>query len=153
MKKLVWLVVLVLAIVVGFVLAQDLRSKREGGGPELVFFFSDSSKDLESAARALRAARAKHPKLRIRPVFLAEDFSSLTQPTTDFAAGVRELQYAVGDNFSLQIYDEGGLALARQLKLNRLPAFAVVVTRGERQRASVAYGAQANVEELLRCAK
>lgn len=152
MKKLLW-VVIALVVVIGVVLAQDLRSGRGESGTELVFFFSDSTRDLETAARALRALRAKDPSLRIRPVFLAEDFAAIGQPTEELAAGVRELKYAVGEELSLRIYDEHGLALARELKIERLPAFAVVVTTGDRRKACVAYGARANLEELLKCGK
>jgi len=152
MKKLVW-VAIALVVVIGVVLAQDLRAGHADSDTELVFFFSDSTKDIESAARALRALRAKRPSLRVRPIFLAEDFGSVAKPSDDLTAGIRELKYAVGDGFSLALYDEDGLALARQLKIDRLPAFAAIVTSGERRKTCVAYGTRANLEELLKCGK
>ena len=152
MKTLAWMVVLLLAVV-GFVLAEDTRSTRGDAETELAFFFSDSTRDLEVSARALSALRRKHPSLPIRPVFLAEDFSSLAKPSNEFARGIRELRHAVGEDFSVKVYDEEGLALARQLKLDRLPAYTLIVNRGKRQRAFVAYGTRANLEELVRCGK
>jgi len=152
MKTLAWVVVALL-VLIGVVFAQDLRATRGNSETEIAFFFSDSTKDIESASRALRALRAKHPSLRIRPVFLAEDFGSIVKPTDDLTAGIRELKYAVGEEFSLPLYDEDGLALARQLKIDRLPAFGVIVTNGDRRKAYVAYGSRANLEELLKCGK
>jgi hypothetical protein len=142
-----------LLAVAGLVLAQDLRSTRGEAATELAFFFSDSTRDLEATSRALGALRKKHPSLRVRPVFLAEDFYSLAKPSEEFARGIRELKYAVGQDFGLQVYDEDGLALARELKLDRLPAFALIATTGDRRRAYVAYGARPNLEELVRCGK
>ncbi len=152
MKNLAWIAV-ALVVLIGVVFAQDLRATRGDAETELAFFFSDSTKDLESASRALRALRAKHPSLRIKPVFLVEDFGSIAKPADELTAGIRELKYAVGEDFSLRIYDEDGLALARQLKIDRLPAFAVIVTSGDRRKACVAYGTRANLEELLKCGK
>ena len=152
MKKLAWIPVLLLALV-GLVLAQDSRSKRVEADTELAFFFSDSTRDLEVSARALRVLRTNHPSLRIRPIFLAEDFTSLAKPTTEFARGIRELKYAVGEDFGVAVYDEDGLALARQVKLDRLPAYALLVNTGKRQQAFVVYGTNANLEELLRCGR
>lgn len=152
LKKLAWIAV-ALVLAVGVVLAQDLRAKRGNSETELAFFFSDSTKDLETASRTMRALRAKNPSLRIRPVFLVEDFESIAKPTDELAAAIRELKYAIGEEFSLRIYDEDGLALARDLKIDRMPAFAVIVTDGDRRKAWVAYGARANLEELLKCGK
>lgn len=151
-KKLLWIPVLILALI-GLVLAQDVRPTRVEAETELAFFFSDSTRDLEVSARALRGLRTNHPSLRIRPVFLAEDFSSLAKPTNEFARGIRELKYAVGEDFGVAVYDEDGLALARRLKLDQLPAYAFLVTTGKRQRAFVACGTNADLEELLRCAR
>lgn len=152
MKTPAWMAALLLALA-SLVLAQDLRSTRGEAATELAFFFSDSTRDLETSARALGALRTKHPSLRIRPVFLAEDFSSLAKPSEEFARGIRELKYAVGQDFGVQVYDEDGLALARELKLDRLPAFALIAKRGERRRAYVAYGTRPNLEELVACGK
>lgn len=145
-----WPTTAVLLAAAGFVLAQDARAGRVSAAPEMAFFFSDSSGDLEAAARALAELRANHPSVRIRPVFLAQDFASLAAPPEDFARGLRALKAAVGEDFSLRVYDEDGLALARELKLDRLPAFAAIESRGARRRARVAYGARANLEELVR---
>ena len=149
-KKLACVVGLLLAVV-GLVLAQDIRKARGDADTELAFFFSDSTPDLEASARALGGLRAKHPSLRIRPVFLTQDFTSIAKPSKEFALGIRELRYAMGPDFSVSVYDEEGLALARQLKLDRLPAYAFIVNRGERQQAFVAYGTKTNLEELVRC--
>jgi hypothetical protein len=149
-KTLAWIVVLLLAVA-GLVLAQDLRSTRGEAKTELAFFFSDSTQDLEASARALVGLRTKHPSLRIQPVFLVEDFASLAKPSEEFARGIRELRYAVGQDFGLHVYDEDGLALAREIKLDRLPAYALVAKQGERRRAFVAYGTRPNLEELVRC--
>jgi hypothetical protein len=146
MKKPAWIAGLLLAAV-GLALAQDLRPPRRDAGTELVFFFSDSAPDLEASALALRGLRAKHLDLRIKPVFLVEDFASIANPSAEFASGIRELRYAVGQDFAAPVYDEAGLALARKLKLDRLPAYALV----NGQRAFVACGTRANLEELLRC--
>jgi len=151
-KTLAWMAALLLALA-GLVFAQDFRSTRGETATELAFFFSDSTRDLETSTRALRALRQSHPSLRIRAVFLAEDFSSLAKPSEEFARGIRELKYVVGQDFAVQVYDEDGLALARDLKLDRLPAFSVIATTGDRRRAYVAYGARPNLEELVRCGK
>ncbi len=147
MEKAAWIAALLLAAV-GLALAQDRRPPRRDAGVEIAFFFSDSTHDLESSARALKALRAKHPDLRIKPVFLVEDFGSIANPSAEFAAGIRELRYAVGQDFALPIYDEDGLALARRLKLDRLPAYALLVNG---HRAFVACGTRVNLEELLQC--
>ncbi len=147
MKKTAWIAGLLLAAV-GLALAQDRRPPRRDAGMEIAFFFSDSAPDLEASARTLKGLRAKHPDLRIKPVFLVEDFGSIANPSAEFAAGIRELRYAVGQDFAAPIYDEDGLALARTLKLDRLPAYALLVNG---QRAFVACGTRANLEELLRC--
>lgn len=152
MKAIPWIIALSL-VAVGFSLAQDFGAARPTSEPELAFFFSDSTKDLEQATGAIRALRAKQPKLRIKPVFLVEDFASIATPTETFASVIRELRSVVGPEFALPIYDEDGLALARRIKIDRLPAFAVIATHGDTKRASLAYGSRANLEELLRCAR
>lgn len=150
MKTLAWMAGILL-IGAGLALAQDLRSRRGEPQVELAFFFSDSTRDLEVSARALRKFRTENPSLRIRPIFLAQDFKTLAKPTEALARGIRELRYAVGEDFALQVYDEAGLALARDLKLDWLPAYALISNRGERRRAFLAYGTQPNLEELVRC--
>ena len=152
MKNLAWVAAILLAVV-GVVLAQDLGSTRGDAVSEFVFFFSETSPDLATSARALRELRRKHPSLPIRPVFLAADFGSLARPRAEFAAGIRELKAAVGEDFSVHVYDEEGLALARDLGLDRLPAYALILTHGEGRRAFVAHGTRANLEELLRCGR
>lgn len=152
MKNLAWVAGL-LIVVIGSAFAHHTRSTLTDGAMELAFFFSDSTRDLEAASRALGALRGKHPSLRMRPVFLVDDFASLGKPPGYFARGIRELQYAVGQDFGVRVYDEEGLALARELKLDRLPAWALIVNKSERRRAVVAYGTQANLEELVRCGK
>lgn len=151
MKKLACVVGLLVAVAVGLVFAQDIRKARGDTDTELAFFFSDSTPDLEASARALGGLRTKHPSLRIRPVFLAQDFASIAKPSTEFALGIRELRVVMGQDFSVRVYDEEGLALARQLKLDRLPAYALILDKGKRQQAFVAYGTKTNLEELVRC--
>jgi len=152
-KKLFAWVSIALVAALGLALAQDIRPAGRGGDAELVFFFSDTTRDLELAARNLRGLRAKHPSLRIRPVLLVADFKSLAKPTTEFAAGIRELNYAIGREYGVRVYDEDGLALAKNLNLDRLPAYALIAKDEERQQAAVTYGTRANLEELLRCRK
>lgn len=150
MRTPAWMAGLLL-IVAGLALAQDWRPARGEAQIELAFFFSESTRDLETSARALRELGTKHLSLHIRPVFLALDFASLAQPSEEFARGIRELGDAVGQDFALHVYDEAGLALARELKLDRLPAYALISNRGGRLRAYVTYGTRPNLEELIRC--
>lgn len=139
MKKSILVLAGVLALI-GLAPAQKRPPTRK-----LWAFFSESTGDLKSVAQALRAMRSKHPELVIRPSLLVEDFASIARPPESLAAGLREIP-----NLTLAIYDEEGLSLARELRLDRLPAFALVVEDGGSRKAFVAYGSGANLLELAR---
>lgn len=79
---------------------------------------------------------------RVRAVLLVERYFGEREPAEAFLATVK----AAGE---LRPYDEEGLAMARRLKIRRVPAVAVV--RGDH--AHVAAGTRVNVQELLRCSR
>jgi hypothetical protein len=98
-------------------------------------FFSPDSPDASKIFEALRGER-------VRTVLLTERYFGEREPAAPFLATIQK----AGE---VRVVDEEGLAKARELKIRRLPAVAVI--RGGR--AHVASGTGADVKELLRCSK
>lgn len=116
-------------------LALTMGMAAPAGDDAVWVFFSPDSPDASKILEALRGER-------VRTVMLVERYFGDRAPAAPFLSTLQ----AAGE---IRVVDEEGLAKARELKISRLPAVAVV--RGGR--AHVATGAGADVKELLRCSK
>lgn len=127
-------------------------SAAESPRRELWLFFSPEpgplAADLERLAGVLKKASGVVP----RPVLLARDLGALRKPGKDLADVVRALQALQGEAFGLPVLDLEGLARAKELGVDHLPAYALIEpadSRGAR-RAAIAAGYGVKFEELLR---
>ena len=123
---------------------------------ELWFFFSPSEKGLAREVRSLRELLRDHRDLSLRPCLLVGDWRAIQKPTRDFADTIKELHSLIGPGFSLRVWDAEGLALARRLRIGRLPAYALLARSGRTNlkrtdMAHVAFGRGADFKELLSC--
>jgi hypothetical protein len=120
---------------------------------EFWIFFSPGDGDFTKTLSEIQGLARSEPGLRIRPVFIVDDAPLLKKPTEALAQNVKGLRALVGPEFSMRVWDDDGLAAARALGLERLPA----IVRLERDRAGiprkahVAYGLGVNLKELSRC--
>lgn len=117
------------------------------------FFFAPSQTGLAKEAARIRDLFKAHPELEFRAALFVDDWSLVRKPAEDFALAFKDLSLLVGPGFSLPLWDDEGLRMARDLGVDRLPAYAVVepASRGSVRRAHVAYGRGANLMELVRC--
>lgn len=113
---------------------------------ELWLFFGPEGVEMNRLGVVLE----KHPGVVLRPCILVSDWKAIAEPSDDLADTVKVLRSILGADWALALWDVEGLAFARAIGVDRLPAF-VLVKNG--RRAHVAYGAGADVEELLRCSK
>lgn len=151
-----WPILLVGVLVAGgtgaAVAAQDLLSRRlpaDSPDPELWVFFSPEERRFSSELGRLAEVLRRHPELRVRPVFLTEDWAAVKKPSEDLADTIKAVQ-ALG--LTLRLWDDKGLAMARDLGITRLPAYAIVdppAARGPR-RVRLATGYGVKFEELVR---
>lgn len=137
---------------------------------ELWFFFSPSGPDLSKDVRRLRAFLEKHPEISLRPCLLVDDFKAIEKPSDELGATLKELrslwsltgrEEPTPGAFSIRVWDEEGLAFARELGIDRLPSYTLVAGPGSpsgsgggrrsARRAHVVYGQGAQFEELVRC--
>jgi len=130
----------------------------QGGRPPaktrtLWFFFAPSQKGLAEEAARLRDLLKAHPDLELRASVLVDDWSHIRKPCEELAHALKVLAAVVGPGFSLPLWDDEGLRMARELGVDRLPAYALVehAPRGTGRHAHVAYGRGANLTELVRC--
>lgn len=132
--------------------AENARSARPGGSRELWFFFSPSAKGLAREAQALGAFLTEHPEVVLRPCLLVKDWKDVAQPGSDLADTIAALRALSGSLFSLPLWDEEGLRLARALGIERLPAYALLDApeKSGPRKARLAYGKGANLQELAR---
>jgi hypothetical protein len=113
-------------------------------------FFSPEAPPSERALARLRKIQAGHTGMRIDHHLLLGNFRDLSlTPSLDFQAAVKALRESGGQEFGLSIFDEEGLRLATSYGLTKLPA--LVLERGGR--VHVAYGADPDIEEFLKCRK
>ena len=113
-------------------------------------FFSPEALPSERTLARLRKIQAGHAGMRIDHHLLLGDFRDLSlTPSLEFQAAVKALRENGGPKFGLSIFDEEGLRLATSYGLTKLPA--LVLERGGR--VHVAYGADPDIEEFLKCRK
>ncbi len=147
-------VVVVLALGIGVVGAQERAAVR---GPRkdrtLWFFFAPSQRGLAKEVRRIGEVLRSHPEIGFRPCLVVDDWSLVRRPSQDFAETVKALRSLIGPEFSLPLWDDEGLALARAIGVERVPAYALIETapKGGTRRAHLAYGQGAKIEEILRC--
>jgi len=146
----------VVALVAGLGLAR--AQERQGGRPHaktrtLWFFFAPSQTGLAKEAARIREILKAHPDLELRASVLVDDWSLIRKPPEDLAQALKDVASVVGPGFSLPLWDDEGLRMARDLGVDRLPAYALVepARPGGQRRAHVAYGRGANLVELVRC--
>jgi len=115
----------------------------------LWFFFAPGQKGLASEARRIGDYLRVHPELDFRPCLLLDDGEPIRRPSRDLAETIRILQALQGPGFALPLWDGEGAAFARELGIERLPAYALVDARAKK--AHVATGQGARFEDLLPC--
>jgi|GEM_PF-5147028 len=128
---------------------------------QLWLFFSPTGKNLSEDVRAIGELLKRHEDVELRPCLLVDDWEAFEHPTEDFTRTLKELRSLEAlegaSPFSIRVWDEEGLVLARQLGIERLPAYALLVVDGMSgakaacRRAHLAYGCGARLEDLLRC--
>lgn len=131
--------------------SQETSSAR-AASHELWIFFSPEAPPLASDLERLGATLRKSPGIVPRPVLLASELVRLRKPGKELAEAVKALQTLQGEAFGLQVLDEAGLARAKDLGIDRLPAYALLEapSRTGPRRAFVAAGLGVKFEELLR---
>lgn len=120
---------------------------------ELWIFFSPGDPDFTKTLAEVQGLVRSGTAVRLRPVFLVDDHSQLKHPSEALAQNVKGLRALIGEEFAMRVWDDDGLAIARALRLERLPAV-VLVDRdraGAPVKAHVAYGAGVNLKELCQC--
>ena len=114
----------------------------------LWIFLSLAETDLRTDLQAIN--HIKHEfAFAVRPCLLAEDFTALKKVKEVHALNLKALRDLVGEGFGLPVVDEEGLAMARAIRIERLPAYALV-DRASR-RAHVVYGRGARLSEVFPC--
>ena len=128
-------------------LAQKKQSR------ELWLFFSPDGKSLALDVRALGRFLRRHPEVVLRPCLLVQDWHSIKKASKDFADTVKALRAVIGPAFSIPVWDREGLAFARELGIDRVPAVALLGAPGRAGPtcAHLAYGRGVKLAELLRC--
>ncbi len=149
---LLWAVSL-LTTVAGPAIAQARRAApQEAPRRELWLFFTPDAARLAADVRSLGEVLGRHPDLSLRPTLLSESTAFLKAPPADLADTVKALAALPGPGLSLRLWDDEGLARARELGIDRFPAWALVDApdRTGLRRARVAFGYGAKLEELVR---
>lgn len=115
----------------------------------LWMFLSLAETDLRADFKAVQRLRQDAAAFAVRPCLLVEDFAALKKVKEVHVENLKALRELVGEGLSLPLLDEEGLAMARALGVERVPAFCLVdpVSR----RAHVAYGRGARLSEVFRC--
>lgn len=119
---------------------------------ELWLFFSPSETRLAPEIRMLGDFLKRHPDIALRPALLAQDTAFVKAPPADLAESVKALAELPGPGLALRLWDDEGLARARDLGIDRFPAWALVDSADASgvRRARVATGYAPRLEELLR---
>lgn len=133
-----------------------MAPEERGAAPtELWIFFSPADGEFTKTLAVVQGLARTESGVRLRPVLLVDDAGLLKKPTEALAQNVKGLRALIGEKFGMRVWDDDGLAVARALGIERLPA----VVRLDRDRAGVptkahvAYGTEVNVKELCRCDK
>jgi hypothetical protein len=114
----------------------------------LWIFLSQAETDLRMDLEAIGCLKRKFP-FALRPCLLAEDFGAMKKVKEAHVLNLKALRELVGEGFGLPVVDEEGLAMARALGVERLPAYALVDTSS--RRAHVVYGRGARMPEVFTC--
>ena len=143
---------------------QDHRSRDSRASktraPELWFFFSATDPGTAREAKRLVAFLRGRRDITLRPCLLVRDFRGLESAvkaskklTDEIPTLIKELRSLSGPQFSLRMWDDQGLSLARELGIDRLPAYALLApSKGSRtRRAHLAMGRDVKLEELIQC--
>jgi len=119
---------------------------------ELWLFFTPDASHLAPDIRNLGEVLGRHPDLSLRPTLLSESTGFLKAPAADLADTVKALAALPGPGLSLRLWDDEGATQARELGIDRFPAWALVEApdRTGLRRARVAFGYGAKLEELVR---
>jgi hypothetical protein len=119
---------------------------------ELWLFFSPAEARLAPDLRTLGEFLKRHPEITLRPALLTPDTRFLKAPPAALADSVKVLAALQGAALSLRLWDDEGLARARELGIDCFPAWALVdpPDRTGLRRARVATGYGPKFEELLR---
>jgi hypothetical protein len=117
--------------------------------PELWVFFSHAETDLRPDILGIGRLKREGIPFVLRPCLLVEDFGALKQVKGVHVENVKALRELAGDRFRLPLLDEEGLAMARALGIERLPAFCLLDRQS--RRAHVVYGRDARLSEVFRC--
>lgn len=112
-------------------------------------FLSLAETDLRTDLQSIGRLKREGFSFALRPCLLVEDFAALKKVNETHVENVKALRELVGDGFRLPLVDEEGLALARALAIERLPAFCLV-DPGSR-RAHIVHGRGARIPEVFRC--
>lgn len=137
----------------GSAIAQARRAPpQDAPQRELWLFFTPDTARLAADVRTLGEVLGRHSDLALRPALLSESTAFLKAPPVDLADTVKALAALPGPGLSLRLWDDEGLARARELGIDRFPAWALVdpPDRAGTRRARVAFGYGAKLEELLR---
>jgi hypothetical protein len=137
----------------GSAISQARRAPaQEAPRRELWLFFTPDAARLAPDVRGLGEVLGRHPDLSLRPTLLSESTAFLKAPTADLADTVKALSGLPGPGLSIRLWDDEGLARARELGIDRFPAWALVdpPDRTGLRRARVAFGFGVKLEELLR---
>jgi len=116
---------------------------------ELWVFVSLKDEDLRADFREIARLQKEGHAFRVRPSLLADDFALMKRATQVQMENIQALRELIGKEFGLPVVDEEGLAQARALGIERVPAFALIDPKT--RRAHVAYGRGARLSELFSC--
>jgi hypothetical protein len=119
---------------------------------ELWLFFSPAEARLAPDLHTFGEFLKRHPAITLRPTLLSPDAGFLRAPPADLADSVKALAALQGAALSLRLWDDEGLARARELGIDRFPAWALLdpPDRTGLRRARIAIGYGPKFEELLR---
>jgi len=113
----------------------------------LWIFFSHAEMDLRPDLATI--GRLKGAGVSIRPCFLVDDFGAIKTVKDVHVQNTNALRDLAGPTFKLPLLDEEGLAMARALSIERVPAFCLLdPTTG---RTHVLYGCGGRLSELMSC--
>ena len=114
----------------------------------LWIFFSHAETDLRPDLAVLRRLNVAGG-VAIRPCLLVDDFAAIKTVKDVHVQNTNALRDLVGPGFKLPLLDEEGLAMARALSIDRVPAFCLVDSATGR--AHVLYGRGGRLSELMSC--
>lgn len=114
----------------------------------LWIFYSHAETDLRPDLAAL-GRLVSVGRVAVRPCYLVDDFAAIKTVKDVHVQNTNALRDLVGPGFKLPLLDEEGLAMARALSIERVPAFCLVDS--DTGRAHVLYGRGGRLSELMSC--